>query len=266
MPSAAPRSLSLLALLCATACGQGPLDTRDPIDDDDVEVPADAVAWLTGAAVPFESVAIEAPHADLQFLRDWVGDARIVALGENTHGARDFFQMKARMLRYLVEEMGFDAFAIEATWPEANRLDRYVRTGEGDPASLLAGLYFWTWNTAAVLEMIEWMRQHNAAGGDVGFYGFDMQYPGMAIHNVLGYLDIVDPDGASEFGDRLNCLSVHANGPNGRFPEERFDARDESYRTGCVGDLAWVEATLAHAEGDSARRLRGSRVARISVG
>ena len=49
----------------------------------------------------------------------------MVALGENTHGTRDFFEMKARILRFLVEEMGFDAFAIEATWPESNRLDRY---------------------------------------------------------------------------------------------------------------------------------------------
>ena len=73
-----------------------------------------------------------------------------MSLGENTHGTRDFFEMKARILRFLVEEMGFDAFAIEATWPESNRLDAYVRTGEGDPAELLSGLYFWTWNTESV--------------------------------------------------------------------------------------------------------------------
>jgi len=79
---------------------------------------------------------------DLEPLRSLVGDARIVSLGEATHGTREFFLMKHRILRFLVERMGFTAFAIEATWPEANRLDRYVRTGDGDPAVLLSGLYF----------------------------------------------------------------------------------------------------------------------------
>ena len=109
----------------------------------------------------------------------------MVALGENTLGTRDFVEMKALILRFLVEEMEFDAFAIEATFPESERLDRYVRTGEGDSARLLTGLYFWTWRTESVLEMIEWMRSHNASGGDVGFYGFDMQFPGMAMWNVI---------------------------------------------------------------------------------
>jgi len=74
---------------------------------------------------------------DLEPLRRLVGDARVVSLGEATHGTREFFQMKHRILRFLVERMGFTAFAIEATWPEANRLDRYLRTGEGDPAVLV---------------------------------------------------------------------------------------------------------------------------------
>ena len=69
-----------------------------------------------------------------------VGDARIVALGENTRGTRDFFEMKTRVLRFLVEEMGFRTFAMQVNWPEARRVDRYVRTGQGDPDKLLAGL------------------------------------------------------------------------------------------------------------------------------
>ena len=62
-------------------------------------------------------------------------------------GTREFFRMKHRIFRYLVEEMDFKTFAIEASWPEANRINHYLQTGEGDPARLLAGLYFWTWNT-----------------------------------------------------------------------------------------------------------------------
>ena len=179
-------------------------------------LPPDPVpAWLDANVHPFDGSHFSLPHTELEFLRDIVGDARVVSLGEGTHGTRDFFEMKARILRFLVEEMGFNTFAIEATWPESRRLDHYVRTGEGDPRVLLSGLYFWTWNTESVLEMIEWMRAHNEAGGDVGFHGFDMQYPGMALHNVREYLDRVDPENFDKVAAQLNCLATHANGPDG---------------------------------------------------
>jgi erythromycin esterase len=62
------------------------------------------------------------------------------------------------------KELGFNTFAIEATWPEANLINDYVHTGVGDPARLLAGLYFWTWNTQEVLDMINWMWSHSRKG------------------------------------------------------------------------------------------------------
>ena len=89
--------------------------------------------WLEANVQPFAGAHLSLPHGDIEFLREIVGDARIVSLGEGTHGTRDFFEMKARILRFLVEEMGFNTFAIEATWPESRRIDHYVRTGEGDP-------------------------------------------------------------------------------------------------------------------------------------
>ena len=128
------------------------------------DVLAGASAWLRGAAVPFDRVDPADTSTTSSRCAELVGDARIVSLGEATHGTREFFQMKHRILRFLVERMGFTAFAIEATWPEANRIDHYVRTGEGDPAVLLSGLYFWTWNTDEVLQMIQWMRQLQRVG------------------------------------------------------------------------------------------------------
>ena len=225
------------ALGLASGCGQdGTAPTApSPTAPPPAEPAARAVhpwetAWIEANAHPFDGPHLSLPNEGIAFLRDIVGDARIVSLGENTHGARDFFEMKARILRFLVEEMGFNTFAIEATWPESRRLDRYVRTGEGDPAKLLAGLYFWTWNTESVLEMIEWMRAHNEAGGDIGFHGFDMQYPGMALHNVREYIREVDPGRTEVVAGQLHCLAIFANTPSGRRPGPQYRDQSEAYR------------------------------------
>lgn len=213
-------------------------------DPDPVPVPPEIAAWVEANALPFDGTHLSLPHTDIEFLRDLVGDARIVALGENTHGTRDFFEMKARILRFLVEEMGFNTFAIEATWPESRLVDHYVRTGEGDSARLLAGLYFWTWNTESVLEMIEWMRDHNEAGGDVGFHGFDMQYPGMAFDNVFEYLGEVDPEGVTEFTRLVECLQLYSNQDGSRFPRDRYGDLSATYRAECGQSLAEANELL----------------------
>ena len=209
------------------------------------DVAREVGAWLGAHAKPFGGSHLSLPHTELDFLREVVGDARVVALGENTHGTRDFFEMKARILRFLVEEMGFNTFAIEATWPESRRLDHYVRTGEGDPRVLLSGLYFWTWNTVSVLEMIEWMRAHNEAGGDVGFHGFDMQYPGMALHNVREFVRTVDVGNAEAVANELDCLARFANGPDGRRERvQHYGEQSAAYWADCRASLEAVRERL----------------------
>ncbi|MDE2804366.1 MAG: erythromycin esterase family protein [Gemmatimonadota bacterium] len=233
------------AILGLAACGDAATTAVEaPPDPEPPPIPSEATAWIEANSHAFEGSHLSLPHSDLSFLPGIVGDARIVSLGENTHGTRDFFEMKARILRFLVEEMGFTAFAIEATWPEARRLDHYVRTGEGDAAELLSGLYFWTWNTESVLEMIEWMRAHNEAGGDVGFHGFDMQYPGMALHNVREYVAAVDSAQAGAVATRLDCLGRFANDPSGRFPSPRYGDQTEIHRANCGASLDAVQQML----------------------
>lgn len=157
----------------AAACaGQAP-----PIDtsEHDVADRAATVQWLAAHAKPLRTVEPTGDHSDLDFLHDWIGKARIVALGEATHGTREFFQLKHRIFRHLVEREGFTAIAFEAGLPEAMDIDRYIQTGEGDPRSLLAQLY-WTWNTQEVLDLIKWMRTYNADSRHarkIHFYGFD---------------------------------------------------------------------------------------------
>ena len=150
---------------------------------------ADSRQWIREHAVPLKSAQAGQGFDDMQPLKKMVGDARIVSLGEATHGTREFFQLKHRMLEFLATEMGFTLFSIEANMPEAYRLNEYVLTGKGDPAALLKGLYFWTWDTEEVLAMIRWMREFNASGkGRVEFTGFDMQTPDVAMQNARSFV------------------------------------------------------------------------------
>ncbi len=166
--------------------------------------------WLRDNAIPFETTDPNSNFEDLLPLKELIGDARIVALGEATHGTHEFPEMKHRMLRFLVEEMGFNTFAIEASWAETNLLNNYVRTGQGDPAKLLDEYLPWTSNTQEVLDMVLWMRAHNENPGDaplVSFYGFDTQFHEMAMDNVFAYLEQADPDRVVETIRLYYCFS-----------------------------------------------------------
>jgi len=112
----------------------------------------DAVTeWIRGSAIRLTTPLAGHGFDDMQPLAKVVGDARIVALGEATHGTREFFQLKHRMLEFLATQMGFSIFSIEANMPEAYRLNDFVLNGQGDPATLIKGMYFWTWDIEEVL-------------------------------------------------------------------------------------------------------------------
>jgi erythromycin esterase len=161
------------------------------------ETATNVIAGLKQYAVPLTTASPESPMQDLAPFGRAVGDARIVSLGEATHGTHEFFEMKHRIFRYLVERKGFTVFAIEANWPESLAVDLYIKTGEGDPENALAGMYFWTWNTEEMLNMIEWMRSWNQAPGKhsiLTFTSFDMQTAHVATEHVLDYLKQASPE------------------------------------------------------------------------
>ena len=164
----------------------------------------EAIKWLDKNAPEIKTVQAENGLKDLMPLKNILKDKRIVALGEATHGTKEFFQMKHRMLEFLVKEMGFRFFAIEANLTEAYVVNEYVLYGKGDPQKALDGLYFWTWNTKEVMAMIEWMREYNKGKTDkdkVRFYGFDMQAQPVAIAEFNKYLTRVDSGYASQIKD-----------------------------------------------------------------
>jgi erythromycin esterase-like protein len=151
--------------------------------------PDQAVECITKNAVRLKTPQAGHGFSDMKLLKKIIGNARIVSLGEATHGTREFFQLKHRMLEFLASEMGFTLFSIEANMPEAYRLNDYVLNGNGDPAKLLKGMYFWTWDTQEVLEMICWMREFNRSGkGRLEFTSFDMQTPDVAMEIVSDFV------------------------------------------------------------------------------
>lgn len=173
------------------------------------------VKWIAAHAVRLKTP--EAGHGfdDMKPLKKIIGNARIVSLGEATHGTREFFQLKHRMLEFLASEMGFTIFSIEANMPEAYRLNDYVLNGTGDPAKLLKGMYFWTWDTQEVLEMIRWMREFNKSGkGRVQFTGFDMQTPVVANEIVSDFVARHD-DAFKEDLRRASTLTAAAQKNDG---------------------------------------------------
>jgi len=168
-----------------------------------------AAAWLTRSGVRLSTVEAGRGFEDMAPIGRMVGRARVVALGEATHGTREFFQLKHRMLEYLVARHGFTVFGIEASLPESFDVNRYVLTGEGDPAAALTGLYMWPWDTEEVLDMIRWMRRWNADPqhrSKVRFYGFDMQSLPRAQSEALAYLRRVDPAEAARAASALAVL------------------------------------------------------------
>jgi erythromycin esterase-like protein len=173
----------------------------------DVGVVADAVRR---AAHPLDGGA----H-DHDRLLEMIGDARLVLLGESTHGTHEFYRERARITRRLVEEKGFTTIAVEADWPDAYRVNRYVR-GLSDDASAIEALGdfgrfpLWMWRNTEVVGLVEWLHARNASRGEgepaVGFYGMDLYSMYSSIEAVLGFLDRADPEAARRARHRYACF------------------------------------------------------------
>ena len=170
---------------------------------------ADASSVVADRAVP-----LKGDPAQYDALLEGIGDARIVLIGEATHGTHEFYRERAFITRRLIVEKGFGAVAVEADWPDAYRINRFVRaTGpDEDAVQSLAGFGrfpTWMWRNADVLDFIGWLRTHNDTQPierRAGFYGLDLYSLRASMAAVLGYLDKVDPDGARRARRRYGCF------------------------------------------------------------
>ncbi len=143
---------------------------------------------------------------------DRYGDAKVVLLGEATHGTSEFYRARAAITRHLIRHHGFNVVAVEADWPDAARIDRYVRHRDPVPSREAAFARFpsWMWRNVEVLEFAEWLRHDNARKDEVHrveFRGLDIYSLGASIAAVLHYLDRVDPGAARMARERYGCLT-----------------------------------------------------------
>ncbi len=159
---------------------------------------------------------------DFDLLLARVGDARLVLLGEATHGSHDFYRIRNELTRRLICEKGFAAVAVEADWPDAYRVNRFVRGGGHDPTARDALADFsrfpqWMWRNADVLDFVGWLRDHNDHIRDparrVGFYGLDLYSLHASMAAVLAYLDTRDPEAAQRARGHYACFDAFGVDP-----------------------------------------------------
>ncbi|MDB4933996.1 MAG: hypothetical protein JWP87_968 [Labilithrix sp.] len=161
---------------------------------------------------------LEGKSGDHDALFERIGDARFVLLGEASHGTHEFYRERARITRRLIEEKGFDAIAIEADWPDAYRLSRWVKGESSDRNADEALTGFarfptWMWRNKEFIELVDWLRAHNETRAQrnpgtrkVDVYGVDLYSLFASIDAVITYLDRVDPPAAERARARYGCL------------------------------------------------------------
>jgi erythromycin esterase-like protein len=170
---------------------------------------------------------------DYDPLLSLIGDARFVLIGEASHGTHEFYAERAAITQRLVHEKGFGAVCIEGDWPDAFRVDCFVRgrTNDASPEEALGGFGrfpTWMWRNEVVRDFVEYLREHNAARPEekqVGFYGLDLYSMFGSIQAVLAHLDRVDPEAAKRARHRYSCF-------------ERFDEDSQAYGYAASASLA----------------------------
>jgi erythromycin esterase-like protein len=161
------------------------------------------------------SHALTGAPFDYDPLIEQIGEARFVLIGEASHGTHEFYRERAQITKQLIRERGFTAVAVEADWPDAYRVNRYVRgtTSDAEAIDSLTGFKrfpTWMWRNADVLDFIGWLREYNDAltndANKAGFYGLDLYSLHASIEAVLGYLGKIDPEAAKRARYRYSCF------------------------------------------------------------
>ena len=169
----------------------------------------------TATLIRLEMNRLVGGPSDHDAILDRIGDAHFVLLGEASHGTHEFYAARAAITRRLIAEKGFAAVAVEADWPDAYRVNRYVRGRDDDATAEEALRGFerfptWMWRNAVVLDFVGWLRDHNdeqpTGPNRAGFYGLDLYSLFRSINEVITYLESVDTEAAARAKERYSCF------------------------------------------------------------
>lgn len=179
---------------------------------------------------PFKSIAQDVETVTKYF--DSFGDCKVLLIGDASHGTSEFYSVRAEITKYMIQNHGFNIVAIEADWPDAESVDRYVRHRPGPGQATVettqmakrkgrepAFLRFptWMWRNIEVRDFVEWMRSYNSDLKEeeaAGFYGLDLYSMGTSMKAVVDYLDTVDKDMAQVAKGRYSKLMHWADDPH----------------------------------------------------
>jgi protein-L-isoaspartate(D-aspartate) O-methyltransferase len=211
-------------------------------------------ALVREAAEPMDDLET----ASLDALLERIGNARVVLIGEATHGTSEFYRMRARITRELIARKGFRFVAAEADWPDAQRIDEYVLGGPR--RSTLSFAPFarfprWMWRNHEVHEFVDWLRDYNMrhAGQQPGFHGLDLYSMFTSIAAVLSYLDQVDPEAAKLARRRYGSMTPWQHEPF-TYGKDVLAGRAESSEGAVVAMLSdMLQRELAYAQKDGVR-------------
>ncbi|MFL5296198.1 MAG: erythromycin esterase family protein [Phenylobacterium sp.] len=210
------------------------------------------VQMLAEAAEPLPDIG----DPEFASLFDRFGDARVVLLGESSHGTSEFYRARAAITRWLIENRGFTVVALEADWPDARALDAYVRGREPPVGAGEAFRRFptWMWRNCEFQDFLGWLRRHNARRPNApkaGIYGLDLYNLAGSMRAVIDYLDRTDPAAAEVARQRYGCMTPWADEPAayGRLALTSGYARCEKPVTAMLTDLLARQARAMADEG-----------------
>lgn len=216
------------------------------------------LGWLEAHVTPLQSIRApssgSADDRDLGPFAEIVGTARIVALGESTHGTREFFLVKHRLLEFLVRERGFRLFAIEANQLAVERINRYVQGGDGTARDVMRAM-FRVWNTEEMLALVEWLRAYNAAHATqpVRFVGYDMQDHRTPADTVRAFLKRTEAGLVARFDELVGEYRAQRSSATPQVPDTiraRWRRQGEALWSEISGRrAAWLAG--ARTDGDS---------------
>lgn len=218
--------------------------------------------WIRDNGVELASLDPDAPLDDLEPLTEIVGEARVVALGENSHHVREFYQLRHRILRFLVERCGFTIYALEAPFTEGQVLDDWVRGGPGEVEKVASeGIAMSLGDVPELYETLSWMRSYNHARTTAAVRCVGVDLPGSigsplpALEQIAEYVDTYDPDAVPVLSRAIGLVGQFHD-PFSMHALAGYPSMDESDRDALTAALSQLVARMERLASCQQRRGR----------